>query len=65
MLANAWRQFTKGAGMEFDATAFFGQPRSNRYAALIEDGEVKEVWQEKAVTDVDVSRSDNVLKALG
>jgi len=57
-------KFTKGAGMDFDATGFFGERRSNRYAAVIEDGVVKQVFEEASPVDVKVSKSDAVLQAL-
>lgn len=37
----------------FDATAIFGQPRSKRYALVIEDGKVTEVHAEPDNTGVD------------
>ena len=36
-------QFTKEAGMAFDATGLLGGHRSQRYAAIIENGVVKQV----------------------
>ncbi|KAK3716356.1 hypothetical protein LTR37_006506 [Vermiconidia calcicola] len=63
-LADDDAKFTKGAGMSFNASAFFGNDRSNRYAAVIENGIVKQVFQEEAPTDVKVSKADNVLQAI-
>jgi len=50
--------------MNFDGTALLGNHRSNRYAAIVEDGVVKNVWQEEEVPTVSVSGADNVLKNL-
>ena len=44
--------FTSKLDLAFDATAIFGQPRSKRYALLIEDGEVKEAHVEPDNTGV-------------
>jgi 2-Cys peroxiredoxin 5 len=57
-------QFAKGSGMSFDATAFFGNHRSQRYAAIVEDGVVKDIFVEKAPTDITVSSADSVLGKL-
>lgn len=50
--------------MSFDATAFFGNHRSQRYAAIVEDDVVKDVFVEKAPTDITVSSADSVLSKL-
>ena len=44
--------FTDALDLSFDATAIFGQPRSKRYALLIEDGKVKEAHVEPDNTGV-------------
>lgn len=44
--------FTKQLDLTFDATAIFGQPRSKRYALLIEDGKVKKAHIEPDNTGV-------------
>lgn len=38
--------------MTFDATAIFGQPRSKRYALIVENGKVKAVFVEPDNTGV-------------
>ncbi|KAK4556008.1 hypothetical protein LTR86_006704 [Recurvomyces mirabilis] len=60
-LADAQGAFTRAVEMEWDATAAFGQPRSKRYALLIEDGKVKEAHVEPDNTGVNVSAADKVL----
>ena len=57
-------QFTKGAGMDFDATAFFGNKRSQRYVAIVEDGTVKDVFVEKDPTQITSTAASNVLEKL-
>ncbi|KAI7158892.1 hypothetical protein KC349_g4554 [Hortaea werneckii] len=56
--------FTKQAGMDFDATGLLGGVRSQRYAAIVEDGTVKSVFVEDQAPSVTVTSADNVLKAL-
>ena len=51
--------------MDFNATAFFGQPRSQRYVAIVEHGTVREVFVEDEAPSVTVTSGDSVLKALG
>lgn len=51
-LADPHGTFTKALNLEFDGTAIFGQPRSKRYALVIEDGKVKEVHVEPDNTGV-------------
>ena len=44
--------FTNALDLAFDSTAIFGQPRSKRYALIIEDGIVKEAHVEPDNTGV-------------
>ena len=44
--------FTNALDLAFDDTAVFGQPRSKRYALVIEDGKVKEAHVEPDNTSV-------------
>jgi peroxiredoxin len=57
-------QFTRAAGLSFDAKAFFGNDRSQRYAAIVDDGVVQDVFIEKVPTEVTVSSASHVLGAL-
>ncbi|KAK5124519.1 hypothetical protein LTR85_001736 [Meristemomyces frigidus] len=52
-LADPHAAFTKALDLDFDGTAIFGQPRSKRYALIIEDGKVKEAHVEPDNTGVD------------
>ncbi|KAK0287171.1 hypothetical protein LTS00_010209 [Friedmanniomyces endolithicus] len=45
-LADPHAAFTKALDLEFDGTAIFGQPRSKRYALVVEDGKVTKVHVE-------------------
>ncbi|KAK3657567.1 hypothetical protein LTR56_002342 [Elasticomyces elasticus] len=47
--------------LDFDGTAIFGQPRSKRYALVVEDGKVKSVHVEPDNTGVKESTADKVL----
>lgn len=45
-LADPKAEFTTALDLAFDATAIFGQPRSKRYALVVENGKVKEAHVE-------------------
>lgn len=45
-LADPHGAFTNALDLAFDGTAIFGQPRSKRYALVVEDGKVKEAHVE-------------------
>jgi peroxiredoxin len=45
-------KFAEAMDLAFDATAIFGNRRSKRYALLVEDGKVKEVFVEPDNTGV-------------
>lgn len=47
--------------MSFDATGLLGNRRSNRYAAIVEDGVVRKIFVEEKPTDVKVSTADSIL----
>ena len=63
MLADGSGAFTAAAGLELDLSGPGLGTRSQRYAAILEDGVVKELFVEKD-TGVNVSSADAVLKAL-
>ena len=44
--------FTNALDLAFDATAIFGQPRSKRYALVVDDGKVVEAHVESDNTGV-------------
>lgn len=51
-LADPHAAFTSTLDLVFDGTAIFGQPRSKRYALIIEDGKVKQAFVEPDNTGV-------------
>lgn len=50
--------------MSIDATPIMGNFRSNRYAALVEDGTVKKVVKEEQPTGVTVTTADSFLQNI-
>ncbi len=63
MLADGNGEFTAEAGLEMDGSGFGLGTRSQRYAAIIEDGVVTELMVETA-PGLDVSSADSVLDKL-
>jgi glutaredoxin/glutathione-dependent peroxiredoxin len=63
MLADGNGEFTKAMGLDFDATGIGLGTRSQRYAAVIEDGVIARLDVEK-VPGVDVSSCEAVLSHL-
>jgi len=57
-------EFTKAAGLEFDASAAGLGTRSRRYAMLVEDGVVKVLNIEEVPKVVEVSSAEKILEAL-
>jgi peroxiredoxin len=64
MLGDGNGDFAKAVGLTLDGTGFGLGLRSQRYAAVLEDGVVRSLWVEEKPTDVTVSSADAVLKAL-
>lgn len=64
LLADGSAEFTKAMGLELDAGAFGLGVRSQRYAAIVENGVVKEVMVEDAPPKVDASSAESVLAKL-
>ncbi|ODV90920.1 hypothetical protein CANCADRAFT_25688 [Tortispora caseinolytica NRRL Y-17796] len=64
ILADPAGEFTRAIDMEFDASKFFGNPRSKRYAMLVEDGRVKKIFLEPDSTGLDVSRAEEVARNI-
>ncbi|RCK60738.1 Peroxiredoxin-5, mitochondrial [Candida viswanathii] len=54
--------FTKDLDLLFDASKFFGNERSKRYALIVEDGEIKKTFVEPDNTSVEVSAAPKVLE---
>jgi peroxiredoxin len=63
MLADGSGEFTAATGLGLDLSGPGLGTRSQRYAAILQDGVVQELFVEKD-TGVDVSSADSVLKAL-
>lgn len=64
MLSDGNGAFATASGMELDLSGLGLGTRSQRYAAILEDGVVQEIFVEPNPGKVDVSSSDKVLKAL-
>lgn len=56
--------FTDAIDLLFDASKFFGNKRSVRYALLVEDGVVKKTFVEPDNVSVDVSAADKVSEQI-
>ena len=63
MLGDGNGEFTRAMGLTTDASKFGLGTRSQRYAMIVEDGIIKELFVEKPGT-FDVSSAENVLKHL-
>ena len=64
MLADGNGDFAAQTGLELDLSGIGLGKRSQRYAAILENGVVQEIFVETNPGGVDVSSSDAVLKAL-
>jgi peroxiredoxin len=64
MLSDGNGEFATAAGMELDLGVIGLGTRSQRYAAILQDGVVEELFLEPNPGKVDVSSSEKVLKAL-
>jgi peroxiredoxin len=64
MLADGNGDFAAETGLTLDLTGLGLGMRSQRYAAILQDGVVEQLWVETNPGGVDVSGSDKVLKAL-
>lgn len=62
-LADPKGEFSEALDTLFDASKFFGNARSKRFALLLEDGVVTQTFIEPDNVSVDVSGADAVLKA--
>jgi glutaredoxin/glutathione-dependent peroxiredoxin len=63
MLGDGNGEFTRAMGLATDASKFGLGTRSQRYAMIVEDGIIKELFVENPGT-FDVSSAENVLKHL-
>ncbi|KAI4862319.1 Redoxin-domain-containing protein [Hypoxylon rubiginosum] len=60
-LADPSGEFTKALDLGFEAPAIFGDVRAKRYALVIEDGKVKNVYVEPDNTGTTITMADKVL----
>lgn len=63
LLADGNGQFSKAMGLDFDASGFGMGTRSQRYAAIVEDGVIKKLCLE-APMKFEVSSAEAILKEL-
>lgn len=63
-LADGNAEFTKAAGLDFDASGNGLGIRSKRYGMLVEDGVVKALNIEEVPKTVDMSSAERILEAL-
>ncbi|ORY78578.1 hypothetical protein BCR37DRAFT_108311 [Protomyces lactucae-debilis] len=63
-LADQDAAWTKAAELEFDASAILGGMRCRRFAAVLEDGVVRDVYVEADGTGVTTSAAEHVAKRL-
>lgn len=63
-LADPKGEFTSALDLTFDASKFFGNHRSKRFALLINDGKVERTFIEPDNVSVDVSSAEKVLEDL-
>ena len=63
MLSDGSGAFTKAVGLEMDATSFGMGIRSQRYAAIVEDGTITALHVEKPMA-IEVSTAEAILNAL-
>lgn len=63
-LADGNAEFTKAAGLDFDASGNGLGIRSKRYAMLVEDGAVKAINIEDVPKTVDASSAEKILEVL-
>ncbi|CAK7901662.1 peroxiredoxin Ahp1p [[Candida] anglica] len=61
-LADPAAEFTTALDLKFDASKFFGNERSKRYALLVEDGKVAKTFIEPDNVSVEVSDAEKVLE---
>ncbi|KAF8539381.1 Redoxin, partial [Trichophaea hybrida] len=63
-LADSTGEFIKSLGLDFDASGLLGNHRSKRFAAIVEDGVVKNLFVEDEPPNVTVTLAEKVLGAL-
>lgn len=64
MLADGNGEFAEAAGLQLDGRGMGLGLRSQRFAAVLDDGVVRDIWVESVPSDVTVSSADSVLESL-
>lgn len=64
MLADGNADYTRALGLELDASGFGMGTRSERFAVLVEDGVVSQVYRETSPAEVNTSSAENMLNNL-
>jgi peroxiredoxin len=64
MLADGNCDYSKSLGLELDATGFGMGVRGGRFALVVDDGVVSQVYVEPVPSEADVSTAENVLANL-
>jgi hypothetical protein len=57
-------EYIKTLGLDFDATGLLGNHRSKRFAAVVENGEVKSLFVESEAPEITVTKAETVLGGL-
>ncbi|KAI5793891.1 AhpC/TSA family protein [Peziza echinospora] len=63
-IADPSGKFTESLDLLFDGTAIFANHRSKRYALVVEDGKVSQLFVEPDNTGINVSKAENVIASL-
>lgn len=64
VISDSTAEFTKAAGLDFDASAVGLMTRSKRFSALVDDGVVKAINIEDVPSEAEATSAENLLKAL-
>ncbi|KAI5810327.1 Redoxin [Pyronema omphalodes] len=62
--ADATGEYIKTLGLDFDATGLLGNHRAKRFAVVVENGEVKNVFVESEAPEITVTKAETVLGGL-
>lgn len=57
-------EYIKTLGLDFDASGLLGNHRSKRFAAVVENGEVKSLFVESEAPEITVTKAETVLGGL-
>ncbi|CCX05998.1 Redoxin [Pyronema domesticum] len=62
--ADSTGEYIKTLGLDFDASGLLGNHRSKRFAAVVENGEVKSLFVESEAPEITVTKAETVLGGL-